>query len=202
MNAMSSNNVKLLLGALFLLIGFIMLNYFDWAWWGLFIGGIIAWAITFKQDSKQALSLPHKWWAIFLGVLIYFVYSFVVFNIITRLGFEWAANPQAGNLSGIILILPFMLFGEELLGVGILEGARSKGLSFLSSSLISAVVFALLHVPSYWDGSMVSTLLHVLLLQGVARLILNYVYIKTGRSIWGSWVTHILIDVIALSVTV
>ncbi|MBR3320349.1 MAG: CPBP family intramembrane metalloprotease, partial [Exiguobacterium sp.] len=91
---------------------------------------------------------------------------------------------------------------EELLGIGILEGAKSKGLSTLLSSLLSAVVFALLHVPAYWDGSLFSTLLHVLLLQGFARLLLNYVYLKTGRSIWGSWVTHLIIDLIALSVAV
>lgn len=58
-----------------------------------------------------------------------------------------------------------------------------------------------MHTFSYWDGSIVSTIAHVLLLQGVARLIFNYVYLKTGRSIWGSWFTHVLVDLIALSFT-
>lgn len=52
----------------------------------------------------------------------------------------------------------------------------------------------------YWDGSLFSTLLHVLLLQGVARIIFNFIYLKTGNSIWGSWVAHMLVDIIALFV--
>ncbi len=69
-----------------------------------------------------------------------------------------------------------------------------------TSTLLSAVVFGLIHIPSYWDGSLVSTLLHVLLLQGVARLIFNYVYIKTGRSIFGSWISHMIVDFVVLSI--
>ncbi|MBR3062366.1 MAG: CPBP family intramembrane metalloprotease [Exiguobacterium sp.] len=202
METMRTKISGLIIGALLLVVGFIFVNYFAWGWWGLFVGGILAWVIAFKNDSKLALTFPKKLWIIPLGIIIYFVYSFIVSYSVKLIGFEWAANPAVGQLSQIIWILPFMLFGEELLGIGILEGAKSKGLSTLLSSLLSAVVFALLHVPAYWDGSLFSTLLHVLLLQGFARLLLNYVYLKTGRSIWGSWVTHLIIDLIALSVAV
>lgn len=202
MDTMRTNTSGLIIGSLLLLIGFLLVNFFDAAWSALFIGGAFAWIIVFRQDYKRVFSFPKKIWLIRLGVIIYFVYSIIVSFSVTLLGFDWAANPAVGQLNQIIWILPFMLFGEEFLGIGILEGARSKGVSTLMSSLLSAVIFALLHVFAYWDGSLFSTLLHVLLLQGFARLLLNYVYLKTGRSIWGSWITHLIIDLIALSAVV
>lgn len=196
---MRTTNAGLIIGFILLMAGFWALLTFDWAWWGLFLGGVLAWIITFKQDSRQALSTPRKLWIAPLGVILYFVTSIGIGFLANLIGFDWAANPASGQLAQIIFMLPFMLMGEELLGIGILEGARSKGLSLWTSSLLSAVIFGLMHIPAYWDGSLVSTILHVLLLQGVARLIFNYVYIKTGRSIWGSWITHVIVDIIALS---
>lgn len=202
MKTMRTTTNGLLAGSMLLLVGFLALALFNWAWWGLFVGGLVAWIITFKKDGLQALSFPKKLWLAPVGVALYFASSMMIGLTMGALGFEWAANPAVGHLGQIIWMLPFMLMGEELLGVGILEGARSKGLSMLTSSLISAVVFGMMHIPSYWDGSFVSTLLHVLLLQGVARLIFNYIYIKTGRSIWGSWVTHMIVDLIALGISI
>lgn len=144
---LQTTNTRITLGAILLAIGFWALIEFSWAWWSLFIAGILSWIIAFKQDAK----------------------------------------------------LPFMLMGEELLGIGILEAIRSKGFTLSISSLISALIFGLMHISAYWDGYFISTLLHVLLLQGIARLIFNYIYLKSGQSIWGSWLTHILVDFIALS---
>lgn len=93
-----------------------------------------------------------------------------------------------------------MMMGEELLGIGILEAARSKGMSLIKSTLLSTIIFGLLHIFVYWDGSIISTVAHVLLLQGVSRLIFNYIYLKTDLIIWGSWATYIIVDIIALSV--
>ena len=165
----------------------------------MFIGGGLAWLIAFQTDSKIAFSRPRKLWLIPVGAIVYLVTATLTGLLAKGIGFDWAANPGAGHLNQLIFMLPFMLMGEELLGIGILEGLRSKGLSFLLSSLISALIFGLMHVFSYWDGSVFSTVAHVLLLQGVARLIFNYVYLKMGRSIWGSWLTHLLIDLIALA---
>lgn len=159
----------------------------------------LAWLIAFQTDSKIAFSRPRKLWLIPVGAIVYLVTATLTGLLAKGIGFDWAANPGAGHLNQLIFMLPFMLMGEELLGIGILEGLRSKGLSFLLSSLISALIFGLMHVFSYWDGSFFSTVAHVLLLQGVARLIFNYVYLKMGRSIWGSWLTHLLVDLIALA---
>ncbi|OJG34124.1 hypothetical protein RV00_GL000936 [Enterococcus devriesei] len=117
-----------------------------------------------------------------------------------KIGLSWTSNPAAGHLGSIILKIPFMLMGEELLGIGVLETARNKGLSLTASTFLSALIFGLIHSFVYWDGSLFSTLLHVLLLQGVARLIFNYVYLKTDRSIWGSWISHVLVDLVGLAI--
>ncbi|MFD1902027.1 CPBP family intramembrane glutamic endopeptidase [Enterococcus termitis] len=195
-----STNSRLFGGALLLLLGFYGLMSFSWAWWGLFIGGALAWILAFGSSSKQAFKAPRKLWLIPAAVISYFVIGILIGLLSQALGFNWVANPASGNLGAIIFMIPFMLMGEELLGIGVLEGGLSKGLSLTASTLVSAVVFGLLHIPAYWDGSFFSTLLHVLLLQSVARLILNLVYLKSGRSIWASWIAHLLIDLIALSI--
>ena len=198
---LETTNIRLFYGALFLILGFISLITISWAWSGLFIGGLLAWYFAFGKESFKVCKFPKKIWLIPLGLVIYFVSSIIIGLIAGGLGFHWAANPASGHLGSIIFMIPFMLMGEELLGIGILEGARSRGLSMISSTLLSALIFGLMHIFSYWDGSFLSTIAHVLLLQGVARLIFNYVYLKTGRSIWGSWLTHVLVDLIALSFT-
>lgn len=196
---LETTNNRLFYGAIFLVLGFISLTTISWAWSGLFIGGLLAWYISFGKDSFKVCKLPKKIWVIPLGVIAYFVLGIVIGLIAKLLGFHWAANPASGHLGSIIFMIPFMLMGEELLGIGILEGARSRGASMISSTLLSALIFGLMHIFSYWDGSLISTVLHVLLLQGVARLIFNYIYLRTGRSIWGSWIAHCLVDIIALS---
>ena len=192
-------NRDIIIGALLLLVGFAALSAFTWAWWALFLGGILAWAVVFKQSSFIAFSLPKHIWVILLGFIGYMAWSLAVGSLAISLGFSWAANPLSGHLASIIFKIPFMLMGEELLGIGILETARNKGLSLMKSTLFSALIFGLLHSIVYWDGSIISTLLHVLLLQGVARLIFNVVYLKTGGSIWGSWGSHLLVDLVGLA---
>ena len=133
-------------------------------------------------------------------MIVCFVVSVLTAYLSKALGFEWAANPASGALASIIFKIPFMLMGEELISLWVLETAQSKGFSFMTSTLISALIFGLLHIFTYWDGSLVSSLVHVLFLQSVARLIFNYVYLKTGRSIWGSWLTHIIFDIIVFAI--
>lgn len=202
MNTLEETKIKgssIILGALFLVIGFTLLSVVSWAWWGLFAGGLAAWAVVFKKNSLSAFTFPKHLWVILLGFIAYMVLSMSVGYLAVSLGFPWKANAAAGHLSSIFLKVPFMLMGEELLGIGILETARNKGGSLTASTFLSALIFGLMHTFVYWDGSIVSTLLHVLLLQGAARLIFNYVYLKTDRSILGSWLSHVLVDFVSLS---
>lgn len=189
---------RLVVGAAALVGGFWLLSTFAWAWWALFIGGLIAWIVMFQGNTREAFSLPKRLWIIPLGIIAYLLYGIAAGTIATKLGLNWSANPASGHLVLLIFKIPFMLMGEELLGIGILEAARNKGASLTTSTLLSALLFGLMHIFVYWDGSWFSTILHVLLLQGVARLIFNYVYLVMGKSIWGSWLTHVGVDLIAL----
>lgn len=203
MNTLEEMDIKnndILLGTLFLGIGFVILSLFTWGWWALFVGGVAAWAIVFKKDSLSAFRYPKHVWVILLGFVAYAILGALVGFLALKIGLPWASNPAAGHLGSIILKIPFMLMGEELLGIGILETARNKGLSLTASTFLSALIFGLIHSFVYWDGSLFSTLLHVLLLQGAARLIFNYVYIKTDKSIWGSWISHVLVDLVSLAI--
>lgn len=201
MNRLESKPLQtrnIVLGALFLCIGFTLLSLFTWAWWALLLGSIAAWLIVFKKDLFTIFTFPKRPWIILVGFVGYLILGIVVGTLANFLGFSWAGNPIANQLGSMLLKIPFMLMGEELLGIGILETARNKGLSLMSSSLLSALIFGLMHSFVYWDGSIFSTLLHVLLLQGVARLIFNSVYLKTNHSIWGSWLSHVLVDIVTL----
>lgn len=201
MNRLESKPLQtrnIVLGALFLCIGFTLLSLFTWAWWALLLGSIAAWLIVFKKDLFTIFTFPKHPWIILVGFVGYLILGIVVGTLANFLGFSWAGNPIANQLGSMLLKILFMLMGEELLGIGILETARNKGLSLISSSLLSALIFGLMHSFVYWDGSIFSTLLHVLLLQGVARLIFNSVYLKTNRSIWGSWLSHVLVDIVTL----
>lgn len=192
--------LKLISGVALLSIGFVALIRYDWAWWALFVGGLFAWIVVFEKDGVKAFRLPKRIWVIPLGVVGYFAISLSILELSKLIGMEWVANPLTGQLVSLLLRLPIMMMGEELLGIGILEAAKAKGISLRNSTLLSALIFGLLHLAVYWDGSILSSVAHVLLLQGVSRLIFNYVYIKTRFSIWGSWATHILVDIIALYV--
>ena len=190
---------QLIIGSALLIMGFGLLSLFEWTWWALFFTSILAWVVVFGPASKEIFTFPRKFWVIPCAALFYLIFGGVISALKKSIGFDWTSNPATGNLMLLIFKLPFMLMGEELLGIGVLEVAHNKGFSLTISNLISALVFGLMHVFVYWDGSIISTVIHVLLLQGAARLIFNYVYIITGRSIWGSWCTHVLVDLVALS---
>lgn len=109
------------------------------------------------------------------------------------------ANSAYGNYFMLVFI-PFMLMGEELFSIGILETLRTKwGISTIASTLFTAVIFGLIHFNTYNGGNVLRTIIQILLLQGVGRLILNYSYIKT-RSIWSSYAVHLIFDMIFLFV--
>jgi len=193
------NFQRLVLGSLGLIGGFWLLTAFSWAWWALLIGGGLAWLVVFQRTTWSAFRRPHRLWTIPLGAIGYLLLSLAVGLLAKQLGFNWSANPESGHLAILIFKLPLMLMGEELLGIGILEVARNQGRSLLFSTLISALIFGLMHAVVYWDGDLVSTFVHVIVLQGMARLIFNGIYLATGKSLWGSWSCHLLVDLVALS---
>ena len=193
-----------ILGTFILALGFLNLSL-GWipilAPYSLFITGLIAFIITFGTESiKMLFNRPKKLVkTVFIFLPLAFVASFfsaIVLQIVLKLNL--AANPVTNNVPW--LELPFMLLGEELISffvfaivASLLKNHNKK---LLIATITSALVFALLHVPTYWNGSIFRTIIHVLCLQGVSRLIFNSAGVKSN-SIIAPWVIHILFDSIS-----
>lgn len=98
---------------------------------------------------------------------------------------------------GLLLFVPFMLMGEELFSIGILETLKKWRISPAIASLVTAVIFGMIHFSTYYGGDALRTICQILVIQGAARLFFNYAYQKTS-SIWTSWAVHLVFDLVVL----
>jgi hypothetical protein len=106
------------------------------------------------------------------------------------------ANTMFGNIIFVLKLIP-MLIGEEIMTIipflVILTFASkklklSRKTSIIISWVITAVMFGLLHLPTY-NWNLVQSLLAI----GSARMVLTFAYVKT-KNIWVSSIAHILND--------
>lgn len=65
--------------------------------------------------------------------------------------------------------------------------------------MLTAFIFGMVHFQTYFGGDVLRTIVQILLVQGAARLIFNYAYLKT-KSIWTSWIVHLIFDIVMLTV--
>ena len=183
--------VILLIGLFLLLSGTAYLGIFSLA-----VTGLIALTIVYKKASVRAIfGKPIRPIKTIIG---YFLLNWVVslaVSLFLTYGLKWhlQSNPVNDQPSWLLLlILPVMLLGEELFSIYFSSIFSSK-FSLPIASLFSAIIFGLIHYSTYNDGNVLHTLLHILLIQGVARLIFNHAAIKSN-SIWTSWIIHVLFD--------
>lgn len=163
-----------------------------------------------------AFVTPKHWKAIFRKVGfkdVLWMFGFGILNVFVTTGvgaitvrlFNTASNPAATAVvgkgpAGLFAFYSgtgIQLFGEELITIlpflaimylctSVFKMGR-KG-SVLWAWVITAVIFGLLHLPTYdWN------LMQVLLTISLARLVLSLAYIKT-KNIWVSTGAHILND--------
>ena len=181
------------------------------------VGGFLR-AILFSAIPLAALALVagRFWTAIFRRVGLRDVGWMIVFgvaNAVTTIAAGFVAsqvmaldrNESVASVAGLggselaafFLRTGLQLFGEEVLTIlpllAVMYVAHARlGLSrkgaIITAWILSAVIFALVHLPSYnWN------LVQVVLLIGLARLILSLAYLKT-KNIWVSTGAHILND--------
>lgn len=175
-------------------------------------------AILFFAIPLLALRMvagPH-WTAIFRKVSIrdvMWMVGFGILNLIITAGvamatmkyFDVAANPAVQGIvdqSAVERLLFFIrsilqLFGEEVLTIlpflavmylGYSRFGWSRGASLFWAWILSAVMFGLVHLPSYdWNW------IQCIVIIGSARLVLLLAYIKT-KNIWVSTGAHIFND--------
>lgn len=195
---------NIIISSILLLLGFLNLS-FGWidplGPYSLAIAGIASFLLTFGKASWLLFSRPIK---PIKNFFIFFVLTVVVSlgtSILLQavLNLKLKANPLSNHIPW--LQLPGMLLGEELLSFFVFVAAAILLSRFthniLFANLISAFIFALLHVPTYWNGNLFLTLFHVLALQGVTRIIFNTSGIKSNTLLVPLMI-HILFDVYAL----
>ncbi|HCM87424.1 MULTISPECIES: CPBP family intramembrane glutamic endopeptidase [Enterococcus] len=157
---------------------------------------LIALLIVYPKKSVQAIfGKPLHPVKIIIGYFLLNWLVSIVVSLLLNYGLGWhlQGNPINDNPNWLLLFtIPIMLMGEELLSIYFLSIFSSK-FSLPIASLLSALIFGLIHYSTYNDGNVLHTLAHILLIQGVARLIFNRAAIKTN-SIWTSWIIHVLFD--------
>lgn len=185
----------LILGFFNLTLGFIpVLSTYSLA-----ITGILAFCITFGCHSLKDIFhkpvKPIKNFFLYYGIsaLASLVTAFIMIYV---LKIKLAGNPLTDDVPW--LYLPFMLLGEELFSFYIFLVAASllknQKHQLLIASIICSLIFASVHIPTYWAGSMVGAILHVILLQGVSRLIFNFAGIKSNSMIVPYFI-HVIFDI-------
>lgn len=186
-------------GLLGLLYGPSLLSIFS-----LTVTGLIGIGVVYgKKELRNIFSKPI---APVKNILKYFFINLVVsfsVSIILQYILKWdlTSNPVNEAFSPLLfLILPVMLLGEELFSIYFLSIFSSK-FSLPVSSILSAIIFGLIHYSTYNNGNIFHTLVHILLIQGVARLVFNQAAIKSN-SILTSWGVHVLFDFSAILISV
>ena len=192
--------LRILAGSGLLIAGLMGLGQLgDISLFSTFVGGLLGYWLIFGTDAFEGLfKRPHRGWLkwsvlMLVGNLVWSLGAGAIFQL---LGLNLHANPVVDTFGAMLPFIHFMLMGEELLSLALLNGAR-KFIPTIYASLFSAVVFGLIHFSTYWNGQIGTTLLHILVIQGVARIFLNIAYLK-ANSIWGSWSTHLAFDLFTL----
>ena len=171
-----------------------------------------------------AIAAPGRWRAIFrrVGVReVLLMFGFAILNIIISMsvgallqtfgsvtnnaGVASAADLEGARLASFFAKVALQLLGEELITIlpflALLwylhaKAGLSRNAAVLIAWLLSAIVFGLLHLPTYdWN------IIQCLLVIGSARLVLTWAYIWT-KNIWVSTGAHIINDWAILASTV
>lgn len=116
-----------------------------------------------------------------------------------------AANLDGGALAGFFAKVAPQLLGEELitmipflaiLAIATSVAGLSRNKAVLAAWLLSALIFGLLHLPTYnWN------FVQCIVVIGSARLVLTWAYIYT-KNLWVSTGAHIINDWLILGTTV
>lgn len=193
---------KAILGTIILLIGVFGLFYGPplISTFSLCITGFISFWIVFGVKginnlfSKPVAPIRTILFYLILNILLSIGTSFLLLRV---LHWNLHGNSAAESFQPILLIaIPIMILGEELLSLFFLSLFSSK-FSVILSNIFSALIFALLHYSTYNNGNIFHTLVHIIIIQGVARILFNQSAIKSN-SIITSWIVHVLFDFLAL----
>lgn len=168
------------------------------------IAGLLSYIIVFGiSNMKNLFRKPIHFFRTFVFVLIGsqlygFLSAFLMGALSKILDIQTKANSAQENPWWFfIIIMPIALLGEEIFSITILDILRKKfNINALVASLITAIIFGLIHFGTYLGSSAWFTIVQIILVQGGARVWFNHAYLKT-KSINTSWGVHYIYDLIA-----
>ncbi|MDV0445986.1 hypothetical protein MmiAt1_15920 [Methanimicrococcus sp. At1] len=127
------------------------------------------------------------------------IFTFLLDLILIHFGVAAQGNPIISELTSVStwLIFPLQIFGEELIKIIpflvfltlFYKFTKNRKMSIVIATVLTLVIFALLHLPAY------ESLISVLLLQGLCSIFTMYAYLKT-KNIFVSYAIHLLLDTI------
>lgn len=209
--------VPAIIGALILALGFYVatneitpiLNLL--APYSLMITGFVAFFIAFGLPGiKDLFSKPSdpkgnikNFFKYFILTAVLGISASIFLQFVLKLNLT--ANPASGHLFSLIAKIPFMLLGEELISFYILlvvanlvyKKTGNQKSAELFGIILSSVIFGLLHYSTYFNGNPFTTLIHILLIQGSARIAFNLSGLKSN-SIIMPLIIHITYDLVML----
>lgn len=159
--------------------------------------GTIAYLLVFgSQGYRQLFQKPVAFWKNFFKYLILTVLTSTVLSLaIVSITHLHKGNAVANSpLYFFFLIMPFALLGEELFSIYFYELFK-RSVTPLVANLLVCVIFGLLHYWTYFNGSILLTIIQVILLQGSARFWFNQSY-QNSQSILTSFAIHYCFDLI------
>lgn len=156
-----------------------------------------------KKGVADIFSKPKKPFKnTIMWYLISFIASIVSGSLLTQvLKFTLKGNPGQEHLIQTFISLPFVLLFEEIISFFVLlvianlifKKTNKLFLAQTIGNILSCIYFGLLHYSTYFNGDMLHTLLHIILIQGVVRIFFNIAGLKSN-SIIIPWIIHVLFD--------
>lgn len=159
--------------------------------WDVSLGGLAGYLLLGRNYLEQFRKF--SWKIVPIGFLLLLATGVISGAVYSELFGPSSENSMKDiiTLKKVIVEVPFILMGEEVLTLNIVKVLERKGISFRWASLLASVLFALWHIPVYGFRivQLVVTLVPV-------RMLLNWLWKRSG-SIWVSWICHYLYDCVA-----
>lgn len=165
---------------------------------------IVSLVIAFgKSGLSDVFSKPLKpiknivvWYVI--SLIVSFI-SGILLTVVFKLNLH--SNPGSEHIVQTLISLPFVLLFEEVISIFVLlvvsnftyKKTDKLKLAYTIGIILSSIFFGLLHYSTYFNGNVMHTLIHILFVQGLARIFFNLAALKSN-SIIVPWIVHVVFD--------
>ncbi len=165
---------------------------------------IVSLVIAFgKSGLSDAFSKPIK---PFKNIVVWYIVSLIasfisgiLLTVVFKLNLH--SNPGSEHIVQTLISLPFVLLFEEVISIFVLlvvsnftyKKTDKLKLAYTIGIILSSIFFGLLHYSTYFNGNVMHTLIHILFVQGLARIFFNLAALKSN-SIIVPWIVHVVFD--------